>query len=43
MPNVVIILICHLYLSGEWLHVDLNMGAKKTCVKKRLEYVLKMC
>jgi hypothetical protein len=36
-----LILIGHLYLSGMWLGVVLRTNAKKTCVQKRLDYMLK--
>ena len=32
----------HLYLSGVGLGVNLKMDTKKTCVEKRLVYVLKI-
>ena len=36
----VIFLIRHLYLSGVWLRMYLRTDSKKTCVSKRLDYVL---
>ena len=32
----------HLYLSGTWLGMDLRTSTKKTCVKNRLTYLLKI-
>ena len=30
-------------MSGMWLGVDLRKDIKKTCVDKRLDYLLKIC
>jgi hypothetical protein len=40
MPNSVILLIRHLYLSGMWLGMDLRLEMEAICFFKRLDCVL---
>ena len=43
VPNSVFVLQRTPYLSGIWLGVNLRTDTNETCVKKRMDYVLRTC